>query len=67
MTEYTTKEVIAYLEERDKEYERMLKNPTDCPITFGDKVETLTFNHKDKTVTITLEKLFKFLKEMEEE
>lgn len=61
------KQVIAYLDKRNEEYEHMLKNPTDCPITFGDNIETLTFKHKDKSVTITLEKLFKFLKEMEEQ
>ena len=61
------KQVIAYLDKRNKAYSLILKEPTDCPIVFGDNVETLTFKHKDKSVTITLEKLFKFLKEMEDQ
>lgn len=64
MTEYATKEVLEYL---DKRNEYVLKHPTDLPIVFGDNIETLTFKHKDKSVTITLERLFKFLKEMEEQ
>ena len=61
MTEDTTKQVLAYLEKRNKAYSLILKEPTDCPITFGDNVETLTFKHKDKSVTLSLEKLLKTL------
>lgn len=67
MLEKETKEVLEYLEKRNKAYSLMLKEPIDCSIDFGDTLETLTFKHKDKTVTITLEKLFKLLKEKEEE
>lgn len=67
LLEDETKEVLEYLDKRNKAYSLILKNPpTDCPITFGDNVETLTFKHKDKSVTISLEKLFKLLKKMEE-
>ena len=61
------KQVIGYLEERNKAYSLILKQPTDLPIVFGDNVETLTFKHKDKSVTISLEKFFNFLKGMAKE
>ena len=64
IAENETKQVIAYLNERNEAYSRMIKQPTDCPITFGDNVETLTFKHKDKSVTISLEKLLKKMEEV---
>lgn len=66
MTEDTTKEVLEYLDKRNKAYSLIVKEPIDCTITFGDTLKTLTFKHKDKCMAISLEKIFKLLKEMEE-
>lgn len=62
-----TKQVLAYLEKRNKAYSLIIKQPTDLPIVFGDNVENLTFKHKDKSVTISLEKLFKTLMSLAKE